>query len=81
VRLRLNRRLQGRLDPSDVLQEAYLDIALRAPECAANPAVAALCPARLLRHEGSRDVALSGDIPTPRRPVSRPPGRHQFYSR
>jgi RNA polymerase sigma-70 factor (ECF subfamily) len=37
VRLRLDRRLQGRLDPSDVLQEAFLDIAHRAPEYAANP--------------------------------------------
>jgi RNA polymerase sigma-70 factor, ECF subfamily len=27
VRLRLDRRLQGRVDPSDVLQDAYLDIA------------------------------------------------------
>jgi RNA polymerase sigma-70 factor (ECF subfamily) len=26
VRLRLNRRLQGRVDPSDVLQDAYLEI-------------------------------------------------------
>jgi RNA polymerase sigma-70 factor, ECF subfamily len=32
VRLRLDRRLQGRLDPSDVLQEAYLDCARRLPE-------------------------------------------------
>lgn len=37
VRLRLNRRLQGRVDPSDVVQEAYLEISkgladyLRAP--------------------------------------------------
>jgi RNA polymerase sigma-70 factor (ECF subfamily) len=37
VRLRLDRRLQGRLDPSDVLQEAYLDVARRAPEYAAKP--------------------------------------------
>ena len=37
VRLRLDRRLQGRLDPSDVLQEAYLDVARRAEEYAANP--------------------------------------------
>lgn len=37
VRLRLDRRLQGRLDPSDVLQEAYLDVAHRAAEYAANP--------------------------------------------
>jgi RNA polymerase sigma-70 factor, ECF subfamily len=29
VRLRLDRRLQGRLDPADVLQEAYLDVARR----------------------------------------------------
>jgi len=26
VRLRLNHRLQGRVDPSDVLQEAYLEV-------------------------------------------------------
>jgi RNA polymerase sigma-70 factor (ECF subfamily) len=32
VRLRLDRRLQGRLDPSDVLQEAYVDFAKRLPE-------------------------------------------------
>src|SRR5688500_11969211 len=37
VRLRLNRRLQGRVDPSDVLQQAFLEISkglseyLRAP--------------------------------------------------
>src|SRR6516225_4390737 len=39
VRLRLDRRLAGRLDPSDVLQEAYLDVARRFPEYAAAPAV------------------------------------------
>jgi RNA polymerase sigma-70 factor (ECF subfamily) len=32
VRLRLDRRLQGRVDPSDVLQEAYIDMAERLPE-------------------------------------------------
>jgi RNA polymerase sigma-70 factor (ECF subfamily) len=37
VRLRLDRRLQWRLDPSDVLQEAFLDVARRAPEYAAKP--------------------------------------------
>jgi RNA polymerase sigma-70 factor (ECF subfamily) len=37
IRLRLDRRLAGRLDPSDVLQEAYLDLARRFPEYAANP--------------------------------------------
>jgi RNA polymerase sigma-70 factor (ECF subfamily) len=39
VRLRLDRRLLGRVDPSDVLQEAYLDIAARADEYLANPAM------------------------------------------
>jgi len=35
VKLRLDRRLQGRVDPSDVLQEAFLDISKRAAEYAA----------------------------------------------
>jgi RNA polymerase sigma-70 factor (ECF subfamily) len=39
VRLRLDRRLQGRLDPSDVLQEAYLDFSRRLPDYACNPAM------------------------------------------
>ncbi|HUE69933.1 MAG TPA: sigma-70 family RNA polymerase sigma factor [Pirellulaceae bacterium] len=34
VQLRLDRRLQGRVDPSDVLQEAFLDISRRAVEYA-----------------------------------------------
>ena len=34
VRLRLDRRLQGRVDPSDVLQEAFIDMAERLPEYA-----------------------------------------------
>jgi RNA polymerase sigma-70 factor (ECF subfamily) len=36
VRLRLDRRLQGRVDPSDVLQEAYIDLAERLPEYVRN---------------------------------------------
>jgi RNA polymerase sigma-70 factor (ECF subfamily) len=32
VRLRLNRRLQGRVDASDVIQEAYLEAACRLPD-------------------------------------------------
>jgi RNA polymerase sigma-70 factor (ECF subfamily) len=39
IRLRLDRRVYGRLDPSDVLQEAYLDVARRFPEYAAAPTV------------------------------------------
>jgi RNA polymerase sigma-70 factor (ECF subfamily) len=37
VRLRLDRRLQGRLDASDVLQEAFLDVQRKAAEFAAKP--------------------------------------------
>lgn len=37
VRLRLDRRLQGRVDPSDVLQEAWIDVNARAAEYANNP--------------------------------------------
>ena len=37
VRLRLDRRLQGRLDPSDVIQKAYLDFERRLPEYTAQP--------------------------------------------
>jgi RNA polymerase sigma-70 factor (ECF subfamily) len=39
VRLRLDHRVARRLDPSDVLQEAYLDVARRFPEYVAAPAV------------------------------------------
>jgi RNA polymerase sigma-70 factor (ECF subfamily) len=39
VRLRLDGRVARRLDPSDVLQEAFLDVARRFPEYAAAPAV------------------------------------------
>lgn len=39
VRLRLDRRLAGRIDPSDVVQEAYLDFARRLPEFLADRAV------------------------------------------
>ena len=37
VRLRLNRRLQGRVDDSDVIQEAFLEAARKLPEYAAAP--------------------------------------------
>jgi RNA polymerase sigma-70 factor (ECF subfamily) len=37
LHLRLNRRLQGRLDEGDVLQEAYLEVHRKLPEYAADP--------------------------------------------
>ena len=39
VQLRLDRRLQGRVDPSDVIQEAFLDASRRLGEYAADPAM------------------------------------------
>src|SRR4051812_43485906 len=39
VRLRLDQRLQGRVDPSDVLQEAYLDLAQKLPGYANKPSM------------------------------------------
>ena len=39
IRLRLDRRLQGRVDPSDVLQDAYIDMAERLPEYAGKAAI------------------------------------------
>lgn len=37
LHLRLNRRLQGRVDENDILQEAYLEVHRRLPEYAADP--------------------------------------------
>ena len=39
VQLRLDRRLQGRVDPSDVIQEAFVDAARRLAEYTADPAM------------------------------------------
>jgi RNA polymerase sigma-70 factor (ECF subfamily) len=48
ILLRLDRRLQGRVDASDILQEAYLDAAQRAAEYAANPTMPLFLWLRLL---------------------------------
>jgi RNA polymerase sigma-70 factor (ECF subfamily) len=70
VKLRLDRRLQGRLDPSDVLQEASIDVVQRAREYLASPSMPVflwlrwITGQRLLalhrRHLGSkmRDVGM-----------------------
>jgi DNA-directed RNA polymerase specialized sigma24 family protein len=39
VQLRLDRRLQGRIDPSDVIQEAFVDAARRLAEYTVDPAM------------------------------------------
>jgi RNA polymerase sigma-70 factor, ECF subfamily len=48
VRLRLDRRLQGRLDASDVLQEAFLDVQSKAADFAVKPEMAAYLWLRLI---------------------------------
>jgi RNA polymerase sigma-70 factor (ECF subfamily) len=48
VRLRMDRRLQGRIDPSDVLHDAYLDYARRFAEWAARPTLPFFLWLRLL---------------------------------
>jgi RNA polymerase sigma-70 factor (ECF subfamily) len=39
VAIRLDRRLQGRIDPSDIIQEAFIDAARRLPEYAQDPSM------------------------------------------
>lgn len=48
VRLRMDRRLQGRVDASDVLQEAYLDLANRLAEYLDDPKIPFFLWLRLL---------------------------------
>ena len=56
VKLRMDRRLQGRLDASDVLQEAYLDVARRAGEYRTDPKMPVFLWLRLIT--GQRLMAL-----------------------
>jgi RNA polymerase sigma-70 factor (ECF subfamily) len=51
VRLRLDRRVQGRLDASDVLQEAFLDVQKKAADFAAKPDMPAYLWLRLVTAE------------------------------
>jgi RNA polymerase sigma-70 factor (ECF subfamily) len=79
VRLRLDRRLQGRVDPSDVLQEAQLEIHRRAAEYAADPRVPPFLWLRLItgqrlmalhrRHLGARMRSAGQEIALHRGPM------------
>jgi RNA polymerase sigma-70 factor, ECF subfamily len=51
IRLRLDRRLQGRIDLSDVLQDAYLEVARRAPEYLAQPSMSPFLWIRFLTEQ------------------------------
>lgn len=39
IQVRLDRRLQGRVDPSDVIQDAFIEASTRLPDYLANPAM------------------------------------------
>ena len=56
VRLRLDTRIQARVDPSDVLQEAYLDVRRRLPEYLADPKLPFLLWLRMLVGQRLLDV-------------------------
>jgi RNA polymerase sigma-70 factor, ECF subfamily len=56
VHLRLDRRLQGRIDPSDILQETYLVLDQRFPEYAANPTMPFFLWLRVLAGQKLIDV-------------------------
>jgi RNA polymerase sigma-70 factor, ECF subfamily len=56
VRLRMDRRLQGRVDPSDVLQDAQLEVLRRAAGYAADPRLPPFLWLRLIT--GQRLIAL-----------------------
>jgi RNA polymerase sigma-70 factor (ECF subfamily) len=78
VALRLDRRLQGRIDPSDVVQEAFLEATCRRDELARDPSVGLLLWLRFLtgqqlelhhrRHLGvqardaGREVSICGGL-------------------
>ena len=73
VKLRLDRRLQGRVDASDVLQDAYLDVAQRAAEYAASPTLPVFLWLRFLtgmklhalhrHHLGTKARAAGREVP------------------
>src|SRR5437870_2027515 len=56
IHLRLDRRLSGRVDPSDVLQEAYLEVHKRFPEYARDAALPLYLWLRLVTGQKLTDV-------------------------
>jgi RNA polymerase sigma-70 factor (ECF subfamily) len=72
VALRLDRRLQGRVDPSDVIQEAFLEAAVRLPDYAKEPVLPFFLWLRLItgqrlvmlhrRHLGARARDASREV-------------------
>ena len=57
VALRLDRRLQGRIDPSDVIQEAYLEASARLAEYLRNPSMPFFLWLRFLDRPEAGDLA------------------------
>ena len=71
VRLRMDRRLQGRLDPSDVLQEAYLEVARRAGRFAREPTTSVFLWLRFLTGQGLSTCTASTSAPRCATPARR----------
>ena len=59
VRLRLDQRLQGRVDPEDVLDEAFRDVLQHAREYVADPKVSPFVWLRELTNRRLTDVQHS----------------------
>jgi RNA polymerase sigma-70 factor (ECF subfamily) len=79
VSLRLDRRVRGRIDPSDVLQEAQIDVLRRAAEYAADPRLPPFLWIRLItgqrllslhrRHLGARMRGAGQEVALHRGPM------------
>ena len=73
VRLRMDRRLKGRVDPSDVLQDAYLDVSRRFAKYAAESSVPLFLWLRLVTGQKLTDLHrfhLGAQMRTPAREIS-----------
>lgn len=79
IRLRINRRLQGRVDESDILQDAYLEAARRLPDYLTNRPLPFFLWLRHItgeklidshrRHLGAKRRDAAREVPTPRGPT------------
>jgi RNA polymerase sigma-70 factor (ECF subfamily) len=56
VQMRMDRRLQGRVDPSDVLQEAYIELARRLPDYVRQPKLSFFLWLRMVTGQRLRQI-------------------------
>ena len=79
VQLRLDRRLQGKIDPSDVLQEAFIEISRRAPEQARRDDMPFFLWLRMLTHQKLLEIHRR-HLMTQQRDATREISINQHYS-